>query len=143
MHKHLVVALSVSVGFVAGALGFAARSFADAPKAPIVKMPPRPVKPATPPTLPPSVIVAANKITITCPDSAPAMFATVGPWDQIAWAGQFQGHSYAADTNDVACWYVVNNDPNQIVTQLLQKVPAGAKNCVTNIGTKTVTCDKS
>jgi len=139
MNKLLLVAVSVSVGFSAGALGFAAASFAGTPM-PLAAIPTPPVKPAVPPILPPGIVIKDKLVTVTCPATAPAMFATLGSWQQFAWAGTVSSANYSDLRKEIGCLYVINNDPTQIVTMLTQKAPVNATSCAADQKTKSVTC---
>ncbi len=136
MNKLILVAVCLSSGVVVGTSGLT--SLSSSPVAAAIPAPP--VKPIVPPTLPPGVVLKDKLVIITCPASAPAMFATLGAWQQFAWAGTIATVGYSELRNEAYCTYMINNNPSQIVTLLTQKIPTNAASCGADQATKTVVC---
>jgi len=138
MSKAKLVAVGAFFGAVAASAAIALTAMAQT-------LVPKPLPPGYKPGQQPILtkpVVVANKITITCPDTAPSSFTWDNGWFQVMYGGGLVGApSYVPSDNSIVCPY--GTGPGLPSTTLTNHFPAGVKNCAVTSDNKSITCISS
>jgi hypothetical protein len=133
MSKAKFVAVGAFLGAIAASGAFALTAIAQIPP------PPQQLPPGYKNPILTKPVTLGNRITITCPDTAPSQFTWDNGWFQVVYGGGLiMAPSYVPSDNSIVCQY--GGTPGAAAMTLTNHFPAGVKNCAVTSDKKSITC---